>query len=138
MPYEPNTWSRTERERNFSLIWFGAAGSIVALGIYLWNPAAKHLGALGPFLGFSAGSVIASAFRAKQDDYFLAMCAKGLQWMGSFVALHMVTIWCLRMFDTGNGWIAGLMTHLSDAYFISLVAVVIFHAGYGYAWLRGR
>lgn len=138
MPYEPNSWGRTERERNFKLVWLGGIGSVLALAVYLWNPAFRFSGILAPLVGFSAGSVMASVFGQKQDDFFLALCAQGLQWMGCFVALHMLIVWILRPFDGRSSWISAILSPLSDAFLVSLTAIVVFHLGYAVAWLRNR
>jgi hypothetical protein len=139
MPYDPLASTTRQRNLAFIMVWVGAASTLVLIGFALLSTAHAPMGL---FVGFSAGGLLASTLRGRNDDgYFHQLCSTGHRMACAYAALCLLAVWLTTLLDpTGvitSGPI-GLMNTLSNPYFIALGTAAAFYTGYAFAWLRDR
>jgi len=148
MPYDPKALTQADRSRAYLMMWFGGAATIVMAAQYVIAPASD---AFGIGLGLSVGSLLGSVIAWRADEYFRSLCAMGHRWAIGLLAAYLFALFVMRTFDlshspgqqavasgVGENAARTLPVMLHDAYFLCLATALAFHAGYAFAWLRGR
>lgn len=149
MPYDPNALTEEQRSYFAKLTWVSAIAAFVQFGLYASGIVDEPLPIL---LGLAIGGPIGGIFGRAIDEYVRALCDVGARWSAAFIAAYLFAIFLMRTADVtwSTGYIlgsdgeaarvvtGGLPALLNDAFFVGLTAVVFYHAGYGYAWLRNR
>lgn len=133
MPYQPYAPSRESRSWAFHYMWYGAASAVLVLIFRSFAPPPG----LSALIGFAVGGVLGSAFPWRSDDYFRALCASGHRAMAAFLAVYVFLAFVASL-NIVRARLPMQGTLAFDAYFIALMAMAAFYAGYAYAWLRGR
>lgn len=147
MPYKPGSISQEDRERQYNMIWLSAACSLLNFAnVFIGNDTAISAW----FLGASVGGITAGLIAHRADDYFQSLVNVGLRWAGATIGIYMIAAWLLDTLDIAYS--AGYMLSndvsavpdermalfLTDARTLAAFTVVVFHAGYTFAWLRDR
>lgn len=145
MPYRPYTSSESQRSYAYKYVWFGAACSVALLPLYLF-------GVRGPYgfiFGGAVGGLLASTLTGRADDYFRSLCANGHRWVVFALSLYMFAGFTLYLFGvatpsghdlSGSSEAAsvGGMALFFDGHLVGIILTIVYHAGYGYQWLRDR
>jgi hypothetical protein len=144
--YRPFAQSESQRSYAYKYVWFGAACSVALLPVYL-------LGVHGPYgliFGGAVGGLFASAITGRTDDYFRSLCTVGHRWVMVALSLYMFAGFTLYLFGDatppGRGVLSGStqppavgsMALFYDGHLAAIVLTIIYHAGYGYQWIRDR
>ncbi|MFL0670717.1 MAG: hypothetical protein ACJLS3_04605 [Erythrobacter sp.] len=144
MPYNPQAIG--EEERSYAYRFVPACGAAVVLGLITHLTSDQWvLPTAGAGLG--AAGLCMSAFPGQYDEYFRTLCAVGHRWLAASLALALFG-WCL-MGVVGLSYGAGVavgsegaVTRFSsglasvDAYTLIMIAALIFHAGFTFAWVK--
>lgn len=147
MPYRPLTPSEPDRSYAYRHVWVSAAGSLILLAVYLLE-IAKPFNAF--IVGTVAGGLIGSAVIGRSDDYFRSLCAVGHRWVFMALGIYLFAGWAVSEYtDVPTPGLFALsgaaqppqcaVTALFyDGYFAAIMLAIVYHAGYGYQWLRDR
>jgi hypothetical protein len=147
MPYRPYTPTETDRSYAYKYVWVSAACSVTLLPLYL---AGVEGIIYGWVMGGAAGGLLASTITGRTDDYFRSLVAVGHRWAIFAVFVYMILGWIAYATDVavpaGRGLMAGEIRGeqtggaalLFDGHLAAIILAIIYHAGYGYQWLRDR
>jgi hypothetical protein len=146
MPYRPYVQTESQRSYAFRYMWFGAACSVALLPIYLFGVRGPY----GLILGGAVGGLVASAITGRTDDYFRSLCAVGHRWVVVALGIYMFAGFTLYLSDVaspvGRGFLSadgqpvsvGGAALFFDGHLAAIILAIVYHAGYGYQWLRDR
>lgn len=147
MPYRPYTPTETDRSYAYKYVWASAACSVTLLPLYL---AGVEGIIYGWAMGGAAGGLLASTITGRTDDYFRSLVAVGHRWAIFALFAYMIFGWFAYVVGwatpAGFGMLAGKARDeqsgaaelLFDGHFAAIILAIIYHAGYGYQWLRDR
>lgn len=147
MPYRPYSPSETDRSYAYKYVWASAACSVTLLPLYLTGFEGIIYGWV---MGGAAGGLLASTITGRTDDYFRSLVAVGHRWAIFALFAYMILGWFAYVtglaIPPGLGILAGA-THahenrsaalLFDGHLAAIILAIIYHAGYGFQWLRDR
>lgn len=148
MPYKPHAPDKTDRSRNYTLIWFGSASApFTFVNLFIGMDNLLVVVAYGGM----AGGLLQSALGLSGDEYFRSLCGVGHRW-----AIAALGFFLMVLFVLGNGeiahnagyWMAAGETKpdgssirvpfMENAIVLSVLVSLAFYAGYAFAWLRDR
>lgn len=145
MPYQPYTSTEVDRSYAYKSAWISAACSVVTLPLYLLG----YDGIVyGWIFGGAVGGVLASALTGRTDDYFRSLCAVGHRWVMLVLGTYMLAGWLVWTITDVLPPARGVLSETNviradagvamffDAQLVAIVLVIVFHAGYGFQWLR--
>ncbi|MFL0670716.1 MAG: hypothetical protein ACJLS3_04600 [Erythrobacter sp.] len=147
MPYRPYAPTETDRSYAYKYVWASAACSVTLLPLYLVGFDGIIYGWI---MGGAAGGLLASTITGRTDDYFRSLVAVGHRWAIFALFAYMILGWFACVVDLavppGFGILAGEVreehsggaTLLFDGHLAAIMLAIIYHAGYGYQWLRDR
>ena len=147
MPYRPHTPTETDRIYAYKSVWASAACSVAVLPLYLTG----YDGIIyGWIFGGAAGGVLASTITGRTDDYFRTIVAVGHRWAMFAMFAYMILGWFADMTDLatspgrtildGQQPVSGnaAAALFFDGQLAAIILAIVYHAGYGYQWLRDR
>lgn len=147
MPYRPYTPTEPDRSFVYKYVWASAACSIALLPLYLTGFEGIIYGWM---MGGAAGGLLGSTITGRTDDYFRSLAAMGHRWAIFAVFAYLILGWLAYLTDlavpAGLGMLATDMRAeqsraaalLFDGHLAAIMLAIIYHAGYGYQWLRDR
>ena len=147
MPYRPYTPAETDRSYAYKTVWVSAACSVILLPLYLSGFEGIIFGWI---MGGAAGGLMASTLTGRTDDYFRSLVAVGHRWAMFALFAYMILGWLAYTIDlaapAGRGMLAGTGRNeqggaaslLFDGQLAAIMLTIIYHAGYGFQWLRDR
>jgi len=147
VPYRPYTPAETDRSYAYKSVWASAACSVALPPLYLTG----YDGIIyGWIFGGAAGGLLASTITGRTDDYFRSLVAVGHRWAMFAVFAYMILGWFAYMTDLavppgrtildGQQPVPGnaAAALFFDGQLAAIILAIIYHAGYGYQWLRDR
>lgn len=147
MPYRPYAMTETDRSYAYKYVWFSAACSVVLLPLYLFGAQGLPYGWV---FGGTVGGLLASAVTGRTDDYYRSLCAVGHRWVACALSLYILAGWFLYLTDVGSPAGRGMLSAgispgptgaaalFFDGQLAAIMLAIIYHAGYGFQWLRDR
>lgn len=146
MAYRPFSTTEVDRSYAYKYMWFGAACSVALLPVYLFDVRGPY----GLIFGGAVGGLLASTITGRTDDYFRSLCAVGHRWVVFALSVYMFAGFTFSLADVATPPAHGILSDRSepapvggmalffDGHLAAIILAIVYHAGYGYQWLRDK
>ena len=146
MSYEPSSPTQQDRSRNYALMWFGGACTLlVSANLFVGM---DNMLVVMTYGGMAGGLIQASLGKA-HDEYFRELAAIGWRFLGTGLGCYLMILFLIAAGDFSYS--AGYWASASDTpsahpfaqnrFFADPITVgvslsALFYAGFAFGWLR--